>query len=1031
MSRDALVVGINKYHTFPGLKAPAQDAEGIAQCLHTYGDFRVRRMPEIIQESQPKVGQRTAITTRALESALINLFKPEGKYVPQTALFYFSGHGFQRNAGIREGYLATSDTNPETGHFGLSLFWLRRLLQESPIRQRIVILDCCHSGEILNFLEADPGAQSGTDRLFMAASREFEAAYESLESPLSVFTEAVLKGLDPHEARDGIVSNHSLIGAVSRRLKGELQQPLFESSGSDIILTRAQSNLTLVNSFDGNTTLVDPLSTECPYQGLAAFTEAEGTRFFGREDLTNQLLQRVNTQSFCAVLGASGMGKTSLVRAGLIYQLQQGKRIPNSDRWQIKYVTPADAPLQRLAAAFVDPDLDSVAQAEQLHRAEAFLQTGDGSLNRLAQASLQPVSSNPSTALQTVTHLQPQKPNKLVLIIDQLEELLTPHPSSTHQAQRDIFLQRLTDILQTPSPYLVVVVVVRNSSLEQLSQYPMLVAALQTQALQVTPMSYEQIKATITKPAQQAELEYEQNLLYSILLDVAGAPGELALLQQTLVELWLQRQSHPTTGRPCLTMATYTQLGGIRNLLNQRATRVLEQLDTTEKQVAQRIFLALCELGEGTEDNRRCARVTELINGQFPLELVSRTLNRLASEKLIVINGEMQPQATDPQLGLALPQAAWPGPGQATIFSQKPHKKLRSSQPQRRQSRLLKAYRQRFSKLPNMVQETAPKAPQTSIDVVHESLIRSWGLLRQWLCEKRDVLRHQRKLEAAAYDWQQQGYPRHIDYLLTGKRLSDAESFGHRHTHELSALAENYITCSRQHARCCRLKTQTMRILMPCALISGMVASWGQYQWHQGYSPMSAEDGITQINSNINPAKQHLQSEDAHADEAEATQPLQARLLTPASKGVKLLGSTLRAQLPSPWANASQKSVAVIGATAKGCHALTFNSTELEAVLASVSTDLDSTAIATIVTANTVALPLRGQTPIVFARQTATEATFDLPEHSEDDSTALPTAVPPETIEAILQTLAEQSEQPVVAAIVWIAPDGTVQTLTP
>uniref|UniRef100_A0ACD5H106 Uncharacterized protein n=1 Tax=Desertifilum tharense IPPAS B-1220 TaxID=1781255 RepID=A0ACD5H106_9CYAN len=73
----------------------------------------------------------------------------------------------QKQAGIREGYLAVSDANPEQSFYGLSLFWLRRLLQESPVRQRIILLDCCHSGELLNFLDADPGAKAGTDRLFI------------------------------------------------------------------------------------------------------------------------------------------------------------------------------------------------------------------------------------------------------------------------------------------------------------------------------------------------------------------------------------------------------------------------------------------------------------------------------------------------------------------------------------------------------------------------------------------------------------------------------------------------------------------------------------------------------------------------------------------------------------------------------------------------------------------------------------------------------------------------------------------------
>lgn len=238
MTRDALVVGINSYQYLPSLKAPANDAEAIAQILQTCGEFRVSRVPEVLQGHYTKVGQKTPVTLRQIETALVRLFKPSGANIPQTALFYFSGHGLQKQAGIQEGYLALSDSHPEKGFYGLSLFWLRRLLQESPVRQRIIILDCCHSGELLNFHDADPGVHAGTDRLFMAASREYESAYESLNSPYSVFTQAILSGLEPKADTAPIVTNYSLTHWVSQQLKGEIQQPLFENSGSEIILTR-------------------------------------------------------------------------------------------------------------------------------------------------------------------------------------------------------------------------------------------------------------------------------------------------------------------------------------------------------------------------------------------------------------------------------------------------------------------------------------------------------------------------------------------------------------------------------------------------------------------------------------------------------------------------------------------------------------------------------------------------------------------------------------------------------------------------
>jgi len=414
MSRDGLIVGINQYQSLPGLNAPAEDAEAVAGRLQTQGEFRVHRLPEVIKKGRPAVGNRNKVTTAQLEASLIELFKPKGKNIPTTALFYFSGHGLQREAGVQEGYLATSDTDPSKGNFGIPLNWLRRLLQQSPVRQLIIILDCCHSGELLSFNEADPGARAGIDRLFMAASREYESAYESLEGKHSVFTKALLSGLDPHHQPGGKVSNYSLTEHISQKLRGEIQQPLFESSGSEIVLTRVSGLQAAISK--------TPISTLarikkltfgfCPYRGLSPFDEAHADYFFGRQKLTNELLKVVKESDFCALVGASSSGKTSLLRAGLMHQLHKGSQIEGSEQWTLKLITPTQHPLKSLAAAFSSPKADDIQRAEQMHQAERFLIESKGSgLSQLVRACLlkSGETSIPSTS-------------KLWLIIDQFEE---------------------------------------------------------------------------------------------------------------------------------------------------------------------------------------------------------------------------------------------------------------------------------------------------------------------------------------------------------------------------------------------------------------------------------------------------------------------------------------------------------------------------------------------------------------------------------------------------------------------------------
>ncbi|MBE9179482.1 caspase family protein [Oculatella sp. LEGE 06141] len=768
MSRDALVVGINTYQHLPGLQAPAQDAEAIAQQLEAHGEFRVRRLPEIIQAGQPQVGLKTKLTLRELEAALVSLFKPKGNNVPHTALFYFSGHGIQKEAGIQEGYLAVSDVQPEVGFYGLSLFWLRRLLQESPVRQRVIWLDCCHSGELLNFLEADPGARPGTDRLFMAASREYESAYESLDSPYSVFTQSLLTGLDPNRVATGIVTNHSLTDWVSNTLKGELQQPLFESSGSEIILTRSASPTPTVN--------VAPTSMICPYRGLEYFDEAHAEYFFGREDLTDQLLEKLRAGRFLAVVGASGSGKSSVVRAGLVAELRRGKKFSGSDRWQIKLLTPTEHPLKSLTAAFIDPDATGLERAEQLRRAETFLQDGGIGLAQLVRASLPTEASTSGFNSRVRSHL--------LLVIDQFEEVFTLCHGPQEEYERHHFFNCLFGALQAAEGCLSLVIVLRADFFSKCSLYEGLARQIEQNLVMVTPLSYDQIKSTIVRPAQKVGLVCDPNLVYTMLLDVIGAPGELPLLQYTLLELW-QRRQHEPDGTARLTLDTYTELGGVRGTLQKRATEIFYSLLPEEQQITKRIFLALTQLGEGTEDTRRRILKAELISPTFPVELIERALEKLVAAKLVVTsqeNGEAHPT-----------KEGW----NTTELSLAP--------------------------------TSRPATYQDAIDVAHEALIRNWPLLRGWLDENREMLRRQRRIERAAQEWHKMGQPMGTDYLLRGSRLMDAEDFATTYPQELSALGQRYLTVSQTESQRARQELRLLKIAIPSVLLIALIATFHQY----------------------------------------------------------------------------------------------------------------------------------------------------------------------------------------------------------
>lgn len=811
MSRDALVVGISTYQWLPGLSAPSHDAEAIAQRLQAEGDFRVARMPEIVQAGQPRIGFKTQVTVTDLEAALVKLFKPKGTNIPQTALFYFSGHGLQKDAGVQEGFLATSDANPGASFYGLSLFWLRRLLQESPVRQRIVLLDCCHSGELLNFLEADPGARSGTDRLFMAASREYEAAYESMIGKYSVFTQALLDGLDPSRMVNGTVTNYALTDWVSNALKREQQQPLFENSGSEILLTRGHGNPTIVK-----TELAQDI---CPYRGLEFFDEAHAEYFFGRENLTDQLIEKLRVGNFVAVAGASGSGKSSLVRAGLIHTLRQGKKFSGSDRWRIQLISPTDQPLKSLATAFVNPKDSAIDRAGQLRRAETLLQSGGTGLAHLVRASLMSAKHG--------------RNSRLLLIIDQFEEVFTLCQGLQAERDRHSFFNSLITALREMGDCFSVVVVLRADFFGKYSLYSGLAEQIEQHLVTVTPLTYEQIKASIIKPADKAGIVCEPNLIYNILLDVVGAPGELPLLQYTLLELWQQRQPDPDGGRARLTLDAYNELGGVRGTLQKRANDLFYSLTHDEQRVAKRVFIALTQIGDGTEDTRRRISKAELVSPWFPAELVERVLEKLVTAKLVVtnrLNASCSRQERIANVSTALRFAQM---RRGKFSQQYPDGDAHAPDGLLGQANLsLAGITQRS---PHELAAFVTVQPnqgeyRETVEVAHEALIRNWSLLRTWLDENRELLQRQRRIEHAAKEWAASEQSRSPEYLLHGDRLTEAEDYLIAYPDELSALAQRYIAVSREENRRAHKERRLLQLAVPCTLLAALLVTFSQYR---------------------------------------------------------------------------------------------------------------------------------------------------------------------------------------------------------
>jgi len=516
-NRDALVVGITQYADLdmpPEITQLADGAEDIAQRLETQGGFRVRRLPVTKPGEKEFVDPEQMLTAAQLKDAIIQLFTPESDNRPTTALLFFAGHGLRQkiNKDHYQGFLATSEANPNENNWGLSLQWLRELLDKSLVQQQIVWLDACHSGELFNFTAQD----TGHDRCFISSARPFEEAYAE-----GVLTNALLETLDYTKQLNPWVDHQRLIEwleAKNQTAAGS-QRFVFDNTSKPIILTN--------KAFD----IDADYKNVCPFKGLESFdfekNPDDPLYFKGRTDLTHELLDKIKGTNFLAVLGASGNGKSSVVRAGLLYQLRQ------TQRWEIlPVITPTADPLKALGAVIGMP---AAQLTDFINRAQA---------------------------------------ERVVLVIDQFEEVFT---LCKNDAQREHFFATLLAAVARADNKFCLVVVMRADFLDKCSHYVDLAHQFQEHQIIVTPMTRAELEEAIVAPTQQVGLQIEPKLVSEMLADVKGALGSLPLLQYALTELWKK-----CAAQRLLTFSAYEALGKIAGTLEQGANGVYKKLSPAE-----------------------------------------------------------------------------------------------------------------------------------------------------------------------------------------------------------------------------------------------------------------------------------------------------------------------------------------------------------------------------------------------------------------------------------------------------------------
>ncbi|MGE5224580.1 MAG: BTAD domain-containing putative transcriptional regulator, partial [Omnitrophica WOR_2 bacterium] len=368
-----------------------------------------------------------------------------------------------------------------------------------------------------------------------------------------------------------------------------------------------------------------PESGEPPFKGLQFLEEGDADRFFGRSQVTARLGEAVCETSFLAVIGASGSGKSSVIRAGLVPAL---KRSPTP--WHVDILTPTAHPLEALAIQLTRGS-ESVAAAEALiddmakdrRSLHLFLKENKPAL----------LSSNPRGSFSDT---------KTLLVVDQFEELFT---LCRDEDERTAFIENLLYAAFTGDQQAHILIALRADFYAHLAQYAQLRQAVASRQEYLGAMNAGELRQAIEEPARLGGWEYSPGLVELILHEIGAdagrqpEPGALPLLSHALLETWKRRRGN------CMTLKAYVESGGVRRAIARTAENLVSrELSPRQQEIARNIFLRLTESGEGdgafpSPDTRRRAALSELVpppqfGGSTEVEEV---LNRLVEARLITL----------------------------------------------------------------------------------------------------------------------------------------------------------------------------------------------------------------------------------------------------------------------------------------------------------------------------------------------------------------------------------------------------------
>ena len=402
-----------------------------------------------------------------------------------------------------------------------------------------------------------------------------------------------------------------------------------------------------------------------PFPGLRPFQIEEKFLFFGREEQTSELLTRLRKTRFLAVVGVSGSGKSSLVRAGLLPELHGGTMTSAGSSWKVAVMRPGGNPLTNLAEALIDAEINNKDEEHITSHVRATLgRSGKGLVEVIRQGEL-------------------SKNTNLLLVVDQFEEIFRfRRMSGLSEEEAGHFITLLLEASEQTNCPIYVVLTMRSDFLGDCAQFRGLAEAVNEGEYLIPRLNRNQRRQAIEGPVAVGGLQISNRLTQRLLNDIGDDPDQLPILQHALMRTWDYWKS--SGDKDPLDLKHYQATGGMAEALSQHADEVFAELpDNEHRWICEKIFKALTERVDESRGVRRPMQMLELYR----------------------------------------------------IIGKEEHK-IRS---------VVDSFRTkgRTFIMPN---ENSEISPATVIDIAHESLMRVWQTLRNWVDDEAQSAKIYRRL---------------------------------------------------------------------------------------------------------------------------------------------------------------------------------------------------------------------------------------------------------------------------------------------